>query len=614
MKKTILVLTLLGLASGLYAGPVTPEKALKVAEKVLSVQPVTKSASTVRIIWDGETAATKAAGETPAFYVVGRDGGGFVIVAGNDNVRPVLALSYTNRFEVEGMPENVRYWMDKIKRYSRSAQEVTPEVKAQWEAFEETKGEVIPDGVTGKYFPKNKPTVEWDQDEPGSSILPTASGDAEHAVSGCVAIAMAEIMTWFKYPESGTGTVSGYTSQVTINNVTHTAIISEHPLETDYNWDGMELLTDYKKFRAEKGTPLGNNIAQLVYDIGTILQVRYSAKATSGNVDLASTKLSEHMGYSRSAIELWKDREGFPQWKWDEILKEQVQDHPLYYSGTDPYKGGGHAYVLDGYGYYSGSIVFHFNFGWDGLCNGYYSSDYQKPYDFEDIRDEGFGEYHDVTALINFVPDQGGTTQYVSRIKYYLYDGSSGFRASKITSNSLNYSCNHVTLYGTGPLTVNLGVFKLDKNGDVSGSMLQDAETETYQLNHYRSFKWGFNFPAGSMSFGDKAAMFYQEGSSDYKMIDFENPSYGLSEIPFFPAAFIKTEASYNKNDYFYFRLTNHDVTYPDAVWDITDPNGNKLTLNQGDDRVKLSKSGKYKIKVTPVAGGESIVAVINVK
>ena len=86
------------------------------------------------------------------------------------------------------------------------------------------------------------------------------------------------------------------------------------------------------------------------------------------------------------------------------------------------------------------------------------------------------------------------------------------------------------------------------------------------------------------MSFGDKVAMFYKEGNSEYKKVDFENPSYGLSEIPFFPAAFIKTETSYAQNDFFYFRLTNHDITYPNAVWSITDPSNNTVIYHQDDE------------------------------
>lgn len=55
MKKTVFILLLLGLASRLYAAPVSPEKAQKVAEKVFASQPQTKAThGELRIIWDGE--------------------------------------------------------------------------------------------------------------------------------------------------------------------------------------------------------------------------------------------------------------------------------------------------------------------------------------------------------------------------------------------------------------------------------------------------------------------------------------------------------------------------------------------------------------------------------
>ncbi|MBO4625421.1 MAG: C10 family peptidase [Bacteroidales bacterium] len=608
MKKTILILLLAGFATALYAGPITPEKALKVAEKVLSVQPVTKSASGLQIIWDGETAGTKADGQDPAFYVVGRDGGGFVIVAGNDNVRPVLALSYTNRFQVENMPCNVSAWMERIKRYSRTTKVATAEVRAQWDAFAETKaGEILPEaGITGKYFPGGKATVEWDQDAPGNLLLPIASGDTDHAASGCVAIAMAEIMTWFKYPASGNGTVSGYTSSIK----GHTATIPEHTLGTVYDWDGMELLTDYQKFRAADDD-LKNNIAQLIYDIGTILQLNYSTDATEGNATLVPTEMSEHMGYSRSVVKKSREWDYYPGWKWDQMLEEQVTDHPVFYSGTDPDNGAGHAYVVDGYALYSGERVFHFNFGWSGLCNGYYYSDYQAPED-DRVTDEGFGSYYSVEALIDFVPDSGGTSQYVTGIKFFPYDATSGFRAELINDVGIDYTFYHATVKGMTPVTVDLGVFKLDRDGNVSGDAIQEYPGFTCEPDFYKGFSWGFNFTSPGV-FGDKFAMFYKEGDSDYQKIEFDNPSLGPCEIPIYPAAFIKTEASYSTGDYFYFRLTNHNYSYADAAWIITDPSGNTTKWVQREDRFQLTKSGKYTIKVTPYEGAETIVVVINV-
>ena len=164
MKKLFL-LVLMSLLSGvllLQAAPVPASQALELGRRILSAQPATKAGGgSVRIVWDGESAATKA-GVQPAFYVVARDGGGFVIIAGDDNVTPVLAISDRNVFKVEGMPDNVKWWMERMKAYVRATYFQTPEVKARWAKFAGTKSG---DGrITGEVSDKvEKLTPEWDQ-------------------------------------------------------------------------------------------------------------------------------------------------------------------------------------------------------------------------------------------------------------------------------------------------------------------------------------------------------------------------------------------------------------------------------------------------------------------
>ena len=127
MKKSILILCVVILFCGLnlQAKPVSVNQAQDIAKKILGSQPATKSGSSqIRLIWDGEDVATKAS--QPAFYVFGRDGGGFVIIAGDDNVTPVLAISESNEFKPEGMPETVKWWMDRMKVYVRTAKIMLP--------------------------------------------------------------------------------------------------------------------------------------------------------------------------------------------------------------------------------------------------------------------------------------------------------------------------------------------------------------------------------------------------------------------------------------------------------------------------------------------------------
>ena len=113
----------------MQAEPVPESRARDIAMKVLAAQPATKAAAgDVKLIWDGEDAATKAAGN-PAFYVFGSERGGFVIIAGDDNVPPVLAISETNQFKVEGMPDNVKWMMEGMKNFVRSVSSPSSEVR-----------------------------------------------------------------------------------------------------------------------------------------------------------------------------------------------------------------------------------------------------------------------------------------------------------------------------------------------------------------------------------------------------------------------------------------------------------------------------------------------------
>lgn len=610
MKKIVLTLMLLGLATGLFAGPVTPEKALQVAEKVFSTRS-TKAAGGLHIIWDGETEATKADSQDPAFYVVGRDGGGFVIVAGNDNVRPVLALSFENNFAVEGMPENVRYWMDKIKRYARSATQATPEVEAQWDAFAQTKGYIYPEaGITNEFTDSR--TYEWNQNAPANLKCPTVPGESEQAVCGCVPLAFSMIMTWFGYPEKGVGTVPSY---VSYKGQANEYTVPEHDLGTVYRWEELQQLKTRELFYGSKSSDLGQNLGQLVYDVGTILQVGYSSKGTEGYTSRLE-ELVQYMGYSKRAVEKYYDS-GYPAWTWDQMLKDEVTKHPVYYSGysekSDAHpdvSDGGHAYVLDGYAFHNTSeLVFHFNFGWGGKCNGYYSSDYQY---VVRTNDELCFDY--VTAVFDFEPDPAGSSTFLRKLDY-LYDGIS----AKDVNNQLKVYANYLHNAGSATFNGMLSLFRIDKNGTreaqpIHEHHINDLEPGSSYYGGDRGWSFTISYPA-NVCLGDRLAYYYKaDEEEEYYLIGLVNPARGLEEYPLAPAAFIKTESAYSVGDYFYFLLINHGYSYKDAIWSITDPAGNTTIYNQDDGRMKLTTSGKYKIKVTPVEGEESIVAVINVK
>ena len=104
------------------------------------LQLVYKSSSTEN---SGNTnVSTRAAqkNEEVYFYIFGAaNNEGFVIVAGDDCVTPVLGYSDINKFPADNMPPNLKWWLGEYARQIKFAIEndikPTAEVKQQWAQY-----------------------------------------------------------------------------------------------------------------------------------------------------------------------------------------------------------------------------------------------------------------------------------------------------------------------------------------------------------------------------------------------------------------------------------------------------------------------------------------------
>lgn len=591
MKKALFIIAAILLDTLLFAGPVSREKALQVADKVFRSMPETKGAApALQIVWDGEFEQTKG-NVDPAFYVVTREGGGFVIVAGNDDVQPVLGFSFENPFVVEGMPAHVRAWMEQIKAYVRSGVAPTPEVKEKWGDFVETKSALPINYITDEFDGYSR-TGKWGQDAPLNQFAPVVHGQQGQAVTGCVPLALAEIMAWFgnQNRASGEGTVEGYSYYVDYGgDAQGKNTISEHQLETVYNWEALNSCKENTDFNSVIGT----NAAHLIYDIGTILQVKYNdAKApgagTGGNLEYLD-RLTTMLYYNKGARELYSSN--YSSGKWLSMLIEEIRKHPVYCSGL------GHAFVADGYATYAGDQVIHYNLGWWGSCNGYYQADLLNT-------DNGF--YETLTALFDFYPDPEGTSEGRTEISFfYEADYNCGLTSMEKSGSQTILEYCSVTNTGSIEFSGKLALFKVDKNGN-RGNKLWEINISSLPVLGYYDFynQYAIQFSTPSnLSFGDKYVLFYKkDGSSEeYLPVVNERKDKVLSEAAVYPTAFIKTKASYSVGDAFVFELTNHDYKYGNdsTFWTVTDPDGEESTYSQDDYHVLLDKAGEYKIAVS---------------
>lgn len=604
MKRILTFVSMILLATTLFANPVSREKALRVAEKVFNSSPATKGAiqSNLKIVWDGEFEQTKGVMD-PDFYVVAREGKGFVIVAGNDNVQPVLGFSFDSPFKTEGMPEHVRAWMGQMKSYVQSAVKPLPGVREKWADLAETKSALS--GTFEDEYTASR-TLCWDQSEPFNYYAPTVTGQSSQAVTGCVPLAIAEIMTWHwaNNPAKGTGTVEEYSYTPQTGG---TQVIPEHTLGTVYDWSGFKACNTWEDFYTAYPTmtDLGKNVAQLIYDIGTILQVEYNnsktgeGSGTGGNLALLN-RLVTMMSYNKGAYTA--NRTSFTVAKWEQKFINEITLRPVYYSGM------GHAYVADGYATYSGDTVVHFNLGWGGHCNGYY-------YYYDVNTDEG--EYTGSTALFDFYPDPLGTSEFITELSFF-YDPSTE-KGGLVEQESeypgyTRFDYSNLKNSGSTQFDGFTAIFRVNKDGTKDATPLYEENWSStdFQPGWYFS---GYNFfsTPSDLTFGDKYIMFYKkDASSEYIPVRYEVDGNVSPEIPVFPAAFIKTAASYNVGDYFVFELTNNNYRYGDSTWKVTNPAGVTTNYTMNDWRVKLTIAGEYKIEAS-TPSKEKIVVYITV-
>ena len=624
MKKLFLLILAGVLVSGslLQAAPVSSSRALDIAKMIFAAQPATKAGTgTLKIVWDGEDVATKAV--QPAFYVVSRDGGGFVIIAGDDNVQPVLAISDRNEFKVEGMPDNVKSLMEGMKEHVRSAKAQTPEIQAQWARFVATKSDPVAPGTSGLTVVASHPTPEWNQGNSDDyyfhqQVFNTRcplDADNHWTITGCVAAALSEILTTMSgiYPDAMPTHASGTVQPYTVDDGYVAAATTGHPytLGTVYDWAGLRTLMNTADINAAitaGKTDLLDNLAQLLADMGAMMHAGYRKDDTYAATGNAPDTLAKYIGFNKSAY--WDYASNYTARQWGNKLKAELDRHPVLFSGKRP-GGGGHAYVLDGYADYDGSDMYYVNFGWSGADNGYYL-----------LND--FGKYTTQTAAaFDFYP--APESVYAKKITIggpgleYMY----GDPLEVVPS--LGDGGDRFVIQGwlgNGGKETYTGALKLvlkDKTGTVKAESdftvgINDLPPRYgWSLYHFYLGSDGFGV---SYAFGDYVEIYF---STNDAMTEWEpvyvsgNASSVVSLLPVYPAAFIKTADSYSLNDWFEFALKNHEAPYEGTVWTFTDPSGTAVTKNQSEGEFQFTKKGTWKVEaaVAQTVGGDVVETVV---
>ena len=292
-----------------------------------------------------------------AYYAFNINGGGFVIIAGEDRANQVLGYSDHGSIDFNNLPENFKALMNSYKEEIEYLQahpslNVTPKLRAS--------------NGTGV-----APMIKaiWGQEMPYYLQCPMYQG--EYCVVGCVATAMTQVMYYWKYPTSSPVLNSYYCSEIgqTIPSLPETTFNYNLMLTSYCHWDWEQSALIQDTYTDEQAQA----VAKLARYCGQAVHMSYSPEGSGAYTSSQLTAMKK-FGYSSSAKDVtrsswWSDN--YTTEQWENMIKAELDARcPILYSAND-YAAGGHAFVCDGY---DNTGMFHFNFGWYGTCDGWYTS------------------------------------------------------------------------------------------------------------------------------------------------------------------------------------------------------------------------------------------------
>ena len=342
----------------LMAGPVDQQKAQKLGAKFLSTTAISQKNADIQL----DLVSVAADRDATDYYVFNvSNGEGFVVISGDDRVRPILAYSTTGKYNPNDVADGFQYTLNGFRNEIQYVREhnltATPDIVAEWKSVSET-GSLNRGGQTRAVVEPLCHSI-WNQNYPWNSQCPPCVdtlGNGGHVFAGCAATAMGQVMKFWDWPAVGNGSHSynpdGFDQQ--------TANFGE----TEYHFELIPLALDSTSSEEEI-----YHVAQLLYHLGIALDMQYSAVGSGANALSVYTAFQSYFRYTRDFPQINAGDlipgYGYTNEEWAQMLKDGGLDEhlPVFYTGSDDGGAGGHAFVCDGY---DENDYFHFNWGWSG--------------------------------------------------------------------------------------------------------------------------------------------------------------------------------------------------------------------------------------------------------
>lgn len=301
--------------------------------------------------------------EKPSMYAFSTQNS-WVLVAGNKRVLPILAYSDENcgGFPAQSeMPEGMAYLLE---WYNSQIEELqndgkTSEYNKQWDKYFDADDIKARDRnvIVSPLLVRDGYSIAWKQsgNNGGNSASKSynkfcpAGATCDHTKVGCVALALGQILWYWKWPYAAVIDTGG------ISSVLHI-----------YDWNAMpvkiyDTTDDYNV----------DMISNLLHDSGVVVNMNYGCESSGVPSAFTAERVRNAFSNTFSYDSQYHSRQNYVSTEWLNLLKDELYNHrPIFYRGRRT--NSGHAFVLDGY---DSDNRFHVNLGWGGSSNGYYLLD-----------------------------------------------------------------------------------------------------------------------------------------------------------------------------------------------------------------------------------------------
>ena len=309
------------------------------------------------------------------FYIVRFEGGGHLIAPTDTKLRPVVLFSEADDFDLDErnpalalVVADVLGESDRFGVGGEQGPKAASLTAAPRSRNENAWADLLDDDIDAQYWdPIDDARVgplcktAWSQGSVGDGYCYNYY-TPNHAVCGCVATGLSQIMKYFEWPK---GDVQRFTSEWTQLDGVSTNMTTQGG---SFDWANMP---DLPEKTANLNETQRRAIGKLTSDVGILAGMHYTTTGGSSSwTTIVRYVLTQTvLGYSNAMmIRIQNDaptgaEEGFKR----VVIANFNAKRPVQF-GIE-----GHSIVGDGYGYHKGDLYYHLNLGWAGHWTCWYS-------------------------------------------------------------------------------------------------------------------------------------------------------------------------------------------------------------------------------------------------